>query len=1095
MIVKSGVADRIAIIYAKMLGSAANYMKGSPDSFSDIETIIDENTILYKDGTLGSFFFVEGMIVAATANSHAEMLEGLYEALAGAGNAHDFLFFFEDENNTTHSKKDLDRRFAPINKTLVEMGIPNLTKLNDADVAATARYASMEKCIFGVFTSPAAVMGGEYDPEKIKKHYKTNYFNTVERMYSRHVSSQGLTSHTALYKNIKVKYCGNDKRNPLRMRPIPAVEMLEIQRDIYAGTDKTESDYRLPHFPDLSGSSDDNLTSVIREGVKEAQKQREAKVNEPCRNPFFAAVETAGGHKFDAPWLLPKADQFICAAGNVEYYDLGWVRVGNKVFMPMSIELPPNEPTPFNVLFSSLKKHSVPWRCCMRLSLNGMEALNYKQYSARLARHIKLGKKAIHNNWLMKSAEQFDELVANNDIPVRWDMVVCTWGDVREGDAALEERRKLLATSVTNWSQAACRKQEGDLTHSYASTIPGMLRKSIAEPAYPPIYDALRIAPLTRPAALPDNSGMLVRSRDGKACFIQLTSLYQASWVWLVAGSMGSGKSMMLQALKYALFNDERNNNNLPFLVEIDVGPTGRGTSKTLMRYAHPKLRSEFIDARLKNSKEFSKNIMDTPVGMRFPFAARRGFVSSFIALLLSSEQVPAADLTGPMDVLVNMAYRFCAEDETARRFTPGSAENDVRFRSMMRYLKTSGFMDDIYNESTTWWEVVDYLSANGQWDMARVANTKAVPNIQTLLQVLNQEEFLNVYSERATSVHIPSYLQQKLTEVSAQYPVMVNDTVFDLSSRRYINLDVNELLDTGVGDSKIPACFYLWAMDISTAHFWLNEEQIKEIPDDDKEGYAFGARYKDYHAKLIREITSSPKAMIADEIHRVMQDRANQGDNSGKTDPYFSIIEGLFTTRQREARKWFIFLALASQDANDFSPAMVKLSSNNVILGGSSEALVRAGAKRFGFPQHMHHTLVGMSKPGKAGSTFGMLSRTDLGVYANTWMLTMSLEKIWASNTNRRDSFIRDRFFEHEDILDEELAMKTILQAFPDGTAESRMSQLKDEYAAESGANVEEFDDLTEEEQDSILEKIVQSLVRLYQRLEISIATEKEKV
>ncbi|WP_144175912.1 hypothetical protein, partial [Pseudomonas sp. Kh13] len=68
----------------------------------------------------------------------------------------------------------------------------------------------------------------------------------------------------------------------------------------------------------------------------------------------------------------------------------------------------------------------------------------------------------------------------------------------------------------------------------------------LGDPAAAPLGDAVAMLPLTRPASPFQEGSTIYRSLDGKILKYQRFSSQQTTWITLIAGKPGSGKSVLM---------------------------------------------------------------------------------------------------------------------------------------------------------------------------------------------------------------------------------------------------------------------------------------------------------------------------------------------------------------------------------------------------------------------------------------------------------------------------------------------------------------------------------------------------------------------
>ncbi len=571
------------------------------------------------------------------------------------------------------------------------------------------------------------------------------------------------------------------------------------------------------------------------------------------------------------------------------------------------------------------------------------------------------------------------------------------------------------------------------------------------------------MAPVTRPSSPYTVGSKLLRTRDGKLMPIEMNSKLQLHKTTLLLGPMGTGKSNAIADENIALIQSP-GLTELPFISILDIGPSSKGLI-SLIRAALPKEKRHFaVYERLQNTKEYCINVFDTRLGLRYPLSNQKAFIKNFISFLATPDDAdkPPDGVSGIADALIMLAYKTASDRKTANHYVPGAMPR------IDEALAEYNFSEHCQRKIVLWWDVVDFLYKSGNSHLASMAQRLSVPTLRTIASLLADPSITSIYKGtivRDTQEPLPAFVKRKIMEAQNGYPLISDYTRFDIGEARVISLDLNDVAKgTGPDAMHRTGLMYMLAYHVLTNHFFTGPDHLAEMQ---ANVGIFGVDYRKYHADYIDSISKLPKRFCIDEKHRV----ADLTDIDKQMDQ--SIFEG---------RKWGVEILQASQLVNAFSDAIVQLATNIWILGAGTKNNIDEIARKFKLSPSMIALLTNdMRKPAKKGATVIGIIDTERGVFEHHMLSTKGPIFLWAVNTNRDDSFVRDRLYE---LITEVEARKLLVELYPSGNLDEEITKRRKQAGLKARVERYQMDSTSAEEEerqqtpDSILNAIIDEIV-----------------
>lgn len=721
--------------------------------------------------------------------------------------------------------------------------------------------------------------------------------------------------------------------------------------------------------------------------------------------------------------------------------DMKTVKVGDKLYSSVFIDLFPKDIQPFHRLLSRTINTNIPWRISFHVESNGIEGVGMRKALSSV-----LAITSSQNKLLNDSLRLLEYINMNtDDAVVKLRVSATTWASDSKPDV-LRNRASILAKAIEGWGSCDVSEICGDSLEGALSTVPALTGKSVATVSLAPLSDVLYMMPLFRPASSWKQGALLFRSPDGKLWPYQPGSSRQTTWIDLFYARPGSGKSVLSNAINLAVCLAP-GIQRLPRIAIIDIGPSSMGLI-SLLQDALPLERKRLVcHHRLRMLPQYSINPFDTQLGCRTPLPQERAFLVNFISLLATPvgstrAYEGVADMAG---LIVDEIYKHFSDEQNPNKYTRGlEGSIDVLMDEI----------DFVADSHTTWWEIVDALFTAGFHYEAGVAQRYAVPVMADVAAICRTPAVEDLYGKitAPTGESLIQAFSRMLSAAAREYPIISQVTQFDLGDARIVALDLDEVARSG-GDSadRQTAVMYMLARYVTARHYYLNDDNVMDMP----------TGYRRYHKKRIAEIQEDPKRIVYDEFHRTSRAQA---------------VREQVVVDMREGRKWKVQVALLSQSLDDFDSVMVEFSTSVFIMDAGPEQTVKKTQAMFGLSETAANALrTRVNGPGPTGATFLAQFATKEG--PNTQLLTATLGpvELWALSTTSEDVVIRKALYER---LGPRNARKLLASAFPSGTATKLLEERYSQY--------ERSDSLMDDEaKDSAIKELIDELVQRYHRKE----------
>ena len=723
------------------------------------------------------------------------------------------------------------------------------------------------------------------------------------------------------------------------------------------------------------------------------------------------------------------------------------VRIGARLYGALDMSLGPRHSRPFAELMAVLAAAGLPCRFSLLIEGGGLHRLDAAV--ARVAASF-LAFSSSDSLLARNALRDLAALGADAHAIVRLRLGLLTWVAPAEGEAALAARLSRLQQVAEGWGEAVFTPLTGDPLESFVASVPGFCCGATAEPALAPLAEALRLLPVSRPAALSESAARagaahLFRSPDGKPLALAAGGGGDYGFE-LIYGLPGQGKSVLMNALGLA-FCLQGGQARLPLNAVIDIGPSSSGLISLVREALPPERRHEAGWFPLRMTAEHAINPCDTQLGCRAPLPAERAFLMNLLGLMVTPAgpaRGSAAGVPDGMRELIGPALTGAYALRSDR--VPGGephAYTEGRDGEVDAAIAACGLR---LPENPLWWEVVDLLFQAGAHEGASRAQRYAVPTLGDLLASVREPAVQGLVGDARYGAGGESVTQafiRILTALSGDWPVMFAPTAFDVGGARLAAIDLAEVAPQGSAEAdRQSAAFYLLARHALTRHWWIGEDALAAIPEP----------YREWHATRLRDVRESPKRLCYDEFHRTAGAPA---------------VRAQVERDVREARKLRVRLALASQRLEDFGGALAELANRYWILGSGGKAReADALAAMFSLSDTLAETIrYRLTGPGRDGAPALLIASGTGGRFEQLVVNTPGPVELWALTTSPADVALRNRLYA---LLPPARARAALARAFPRGTArgriESEIARLDAPGAGRAASEEAVLDRLAEE-------------------------------
>ncbi len=975
-------------------------LKQTVESYCDIETAENTTTLVARDGSLVSIIRVYGVTKLIGTDEFNMIHNGLTQSLQATlkRNGHVVQVYFSYDKGAV--KPEIEEILAPARATANRLKL-SLDDLFKERIDYISKYCGHEELYFVLWTRPYS-LSNEQQQRAMKDKLKLIRDNKIPPFKN----SQNLL---ASFPEIRESHASFVRS---LLTDLTALNLYCFLLEVHDAT-----------FA-MRCSADSDFT---------AKEWRAALPGDPIPMREITRPDLAG--ELSGLMWPPLARQIFPRDALI--IDLRTIRVGDRIYTPLFIDLFPQDIKPFMHLFSRVLATHVPWRMSFLIESGGLASLKFRSAMASV-----LAWTAAQNALVHDATKMLTDIENNSDdAVVKLQVSFATWAP-ENNIRLLRTRAAELAKAIEGWGTCEVSEVSGDVFAGIASSLLGFSAMSVATPSVAPLSDVVYMLPFTRPASAWQVGAVLLRSPDGKPWPYQPGSVQQTTWIDLMYARPGSGKSVLSNAINLALCLSG-GIQRLPRIAIIDIGPSSSGLISLLKEALPPETKHYAAYYRLRMTSDYCINPFDTQLGSRFPTAQERGFLVNFITLLATpfGAERPYDGVSDMAGLVVDELYKFLNDDSKPHLYSKGIEPLIDDILSEISFV-----MDD----RTTWWEVTDALFLAGFHHQAMLAQRFAMPLLPDITGICRTQVVEDLYGQvkAPTGEPLIQAFGRMISSAVREYPILSGITQFDIGDARVVSLDLDEVAKSG-GDAaeRQTAVMYMLARYVLARHYYLTDDVLTDFPD----------VYKEFHRIRIGEIREDPKRIVYDEFHRTSKARA---------------VRDQVILDMREGRKWNVQIALISQSLDDFDPVMVEFATSIFIMDAGPEQAVKRSTEVFGLSETARVALkTRVHGPREGGATFLAQFATKTGI--NTQLLTNTLGpvELWAFSTTAEDARIRNTLYEK---IGPTEARRVLANIFPSGSikslVESRLAALKQQKGL-----IEEVSDL------GIVDQLVEEIVEAY--------------
>ncbi len=740
----------------------------------------------------------------------------------------------------------------------------------------------------------------------------------------------------------------------------------------------------------------------------------------------------------DQPWTEDDISEFFYPSFKKQLFpreakkiDRTTLRIGDHLHAPIALELAPQTPQPFNMLFKRLINKKMPFRASFLLQGGAKPAeLALKKFFANL-----LSFTSSKNKMFAKAVSQLNARAESDITSVKFSACFDTWVFDDESPKAirlLKKRRSELVSAIQAWGTCDCAEISGDPLLGVMGTIPAIMPTNPAPKTMPPLQDALYMLPINRMATIWDQGSLVFRTPDGKIMPQELGSSLQTSWIEVGIGPMGTSKSVHLNTLNWGYIT-KAGLTDLPYLTILDVGRSATGLIKMTKAMLPPDQQHVAESFVLRLDPDHSINPFDLPLGCQKPIDRHKIFLTNLLCLFATplDAKAPPDGIVGIARKAIDAAYDKYSDEISPKKYVHGI---DTKIDDLVEGLNIP------IDKATTWRDISRFLFDRQMYKEASHAQRYAVPVLTEVAAMVKEQRVAGMYEEDkvAGGSTVPHYFWRSLIEAITAYPILKNPTQFEISEEtKILSIDLEEVAPKGAGAAgdRQTAIMLMLARHVGASRFFMKPEDAVYVPE----------HYRAYHKKRLEALAKLPKRLCYDEFHRYI------GEDS--------IVQQLtkdLKTAGRESRKWGLQIGLYSQEFEDIPDTILELAQTIYILGSGTNENVDFVVKKFGLDDTARRAITNLRKPKRQGATFFAIFRTEDGMACQLLTNTLGMRALWAFSSTKEDRNVRDPLYDKIGI---KKTLTLLAKKYPGGVkgiVESRQKMITEKSALEIAEDVE---------------------------------------
>lgn len=983
--------EKSIVAIESVLSTLMRVLKFHINDYCDLETTYD-NFLVAKDGSLASVLRYDGFRSLVGKREYEDYITQLTHFLQTFldTRGHHIQFVFERDEDPT---EELDRIFEPAYDTLDRLDL-SLSDLLDEKKQVHKDTCMMESVYIVIWTRPAILDPAEVkisaeETQALANKYKLpglkkaqNFLRPNRFMVDRHRSfvDQFISEVTN------------------RGGAIAETKVAEAFRDMkrYLYRDTTPSSWRPCLLGDpmwVRWKNDKNLRDLSELSYPRLDDQ------------YFSSRAVNGNPK---------------GAGGVT--DERAVRIGNYLYSPVMIKIPPQRVQPFSQLFANLNRAKtstqhdkpIPWSISFMIEGDGLNGLTLRKVFAGI-----LGLSSLSNRNLLAAANSLQKYKESGDPVVKLQVGAMTWvrndpSDRKGAEKELTMRRRKLANILSSWGNCTVEEEREDPLEAVTSCVPGLRLDSILNASAPPLLEAMYMLPLGRPTSPFNRAQTVYRTLDGKLLSWEIFSAQQTTWITLLVGGPGSGKSVE---------SNRRNTDmclmpgitRLPYLGIIDIGVSSSGFIDLIRDGLPDEKKHQAVYLRVQNTHAYSINQFDTQLGCRKPLPRERESMKSFLLQLVTppARGRPHNFMSEFVGQVIDRAFHLLSDENP--RGNPKEFQDNIN-PDLTKKIHEAGIS---YRDGTKWWEIVDALFKKGYYYEASVAQRYAVPTFFDMVAAGADQSIITNFEEAEDGgMNVAAEFKLMMSTAASDYPIFTGETVLDVRDARVMAIDLQDVVS---GDSaaakKQAALMYMMASNAFLRKINICKEELDSV----------NPMYKEFHAARVQELSEEFKRLFIDEYHKT-------GNSQNFQDAI--LVYG------RESRKWGLEIVLSSQLPTDFKE-LSKLATVTLIMQKGTPDTRREIREIFSLNDTAEQALLNFVNGPQAGigTTYLAIIQANDRNFTQLFTSTCGGQELWALATTMEDRGLRNLLYEQ---MPKHEARRILRKRFPNGTCKSYVAAQK---------------------------------------------------
>ena len=799
----------------RFLAPFARMAKQPLESFIRLETADDEITLVAEDGSLVTFFQVDGSRQIIGTQEYERIIE---QGVTKLGSRFDRpghalqVVFIRNPDRIGHELRNLMR----YNKRAADAVGLDIKDLIDERARHLKNYMAWEECYFVIWTRPSVMSKTERKRAMEKRRDKNmEWVNSPHAQRPLAAIDELRTRHKSYISNM---------RSALNELGVQAT-ILEVHEALRC--------VRSAIFPARSGDE----WRPILPGDRI-----------PPRGPR---------HVNDFSDILwPPIRHQICTY-DAEVLTPSIVQIGNKLWSGVDVILPPADPTPFSQLMARFVEADVPFRVSFLIEGGGAQGMYFKALMAAML--------AVTNSTNRQIKMSLDHLMemAKDEPVVKFRISAATWAPEGRRDL-IEDRAAVMIQALESWGYAQVSQVSGDPLDEVMSSVPGIACASSAPAAVAPLAEVLRLLPWQRPCSPFRIGPILFRSPDGRVWPYATGSTLTTTWFDLIFAQPGAGKSVLMNTLNIGTCLSQ-GISQLPYIAIIDIGPSSSGLISLIKEALPPQRAHEAMHYRLQMSPEYAINPFDTQLGNRKPLPDERSYLIELITLLATppGQSQPYDGMPQLVGFVIDEMFRW--RDDTS----PNAEPRPYLPRVDLVVDKALEDHNIYIAPESYWWDVVDALFEKDLHREAMLAQRHAVPTLADAVTAARRPQIRSLMEETSIGGSHESVIhafERMISSAVRELPILSTITRFDIGDAKVCALDLMDVSPQGDDSAdRQTAIMYMLARHVMVRNWWINEEVVKYMPE----------KYRGYHETRLRRIKETPKRLCYDEFHRTSKSKA----------------------------------------------------------------------------------------------------------------------------------------------------------------------------------------------------------------------------